>query len=255
MHSKTNFRHYYPLTEFIGVFVTAWAIALCCGLYNGFDANILLLFLSTLGYYALDHALDIFKFRKTGLQLYLIACLLLALLAMLSFAAVLVFYGIEKTSVAFVGRFWPTLLISGGYFLVRLSRARLLLFVRPLLIAMGVGFAIVFPAQMTDCMVASVVCFCNVCAFAYMERHKDAELGNTSLFNGVFEKYSLQILLLCAAIAGVVFRLFFAVQGGVGLSVYAVSCLLILKNETKFRLNTYRWWLDALLPVAFLPFG
>lgn len=237
------------------MFITAWAVALCCGLYNGFDANVLLLFLSTLSYYALDHALDIFKLRKTGLHIYLIACLLLALLAMLSVAAVLVYYGFEKTSVAFVGRFCPTLLISGGYLIVRLSRARLLLFVRPLLIAMAVGFAIVFPAQVPVSMLASVVCFCNVCAFAYMERNKDAELGNRSLFHGVFEKNNLQILLLCAAIAGVIFGLFFAVQAGIGLAFYAVSCLLILKNETKFSQNTYRWWLDALLPVAFLPLG
>lgn len=237
------------------MFITAWSVALCCGLYNGFDTNVLLLFLSTLGYYALDHALDIFRYRKSGLNHYLIACLLLALLSMLSFAAVLVFFGFAKTSDAFTARFWPTLLISGCYLLLRLNRASLLLFVRLLLIALGVGFAIVFPSQMKESMLATTVCFCNVWAFAYMERNKDAELGNKSLFNGVFEKNSLQILLLCAAITGVFFRLFFAIQGGFGLAFYAVSCLLILKNESKFKQNTYRWWLDALLPLAFLPLG
>jgi hypothetical protein len=162
------------------VFITAWSVALCCGLNNGFDTNVLLLFLSTLGYYALDHALDIFRFRKSGLQLYLIACLLLGLTAMLIFTGILVFHGFEKTWVAFTVRFWPTLLISGCYLLLRLSRAPLMLFVRPLLIALGVGFAIVFPSQMNEGMVAIMVCFCNVWAFAFLERKKDAELGNTN---------------------------------------------------------------------------
>ena len=237
------------------MFITAWSVALCCGFHNGFDANVLLLFLSTLGYYAVDHALDIFKFRKSGLQLYLIACLLLAFAATLIFTGILVFHGFEKTWVAFTVRFWPTLLISGCYLLLRLSRASMMLFFRPLLIALGVGFAIVFPSQMNEGMVAIMVCFCNVWAFAFLERKKDAELGNTNLFNGVFEKNSLQILLLFAAITGVFSRLFFATQGGFGLAFYTVSCLLILKNESRFRQNTYRWWLDALLPVAFLPLG
>ena len=237
------------------MFITAWSVALCCGLHNGFDANVLLLFLSTLGYYAVDHALDIFKFRKSGLQLYLIACLLLAFAATLIFTGILVFHGFEKTWVAFTVRFWPTLLISGCYLLLRLSRAPLMLFVRPLLIALGVGFAIVFPSRITESMVASMVCFCNVWVFAFLERKKDAELGNTNLFNGSFGKNSLNMVLVVTAIAGVFFRLFFATQGGFGLAIYAVSCLLILKNESKFRQNTYRWWLDALLPVAFLPLG
>ncbi len=255
LHSKTDFRHYYPLTEIVGVFITAWAVALSCGLYNGFDIQILLLFLSTLGYYSIDHALDLLKFRKSELKFYLLGSLLLALMALLIFTGTLVFCGFEKTWIAFVNRFWPTLLISGIYLLVRLSRSSVLLFVRPLMIAMGVGFAIVYPVYMAESMVAAMVCFCNVWVFGFMERNKDAELGNASVFNSLFGKNSMYILLLGAAIAGVFFRLFFAVQEGIGLAFYAVFCILILKNESKFRQNTYRWWLDAVLPVAFLPLG
>jgi hypothetical protein len=255
LHSKTEFRHFYPLTEFIGIFITAWAIALSYGLHGQFDANTILLFLSTLGYYALDHGLDLIRFQNTSLRCYLRAYMALFVLSACVFGAVVFYAGIMESLRIFMLRFWPTLLIAALYFLVRRKTTQLFLLIKCLLISLGVGFAVSFPFLHPEILIAPLVCLSNVLVFAFLERNKDAELGNANLFHVGFKKNYLVYGLVIVSAAGIIMQWVFDFKGGFGLAIYAFLSFMILINETKFRENTYRWWLDALLPVAFLPLG
>jgi len=255
LHSKTEFRHFYPLTELIGIFVTAWAVALSYGLQGQFDANALLLFLSTLAYYAMDHSLDALRFRAASLSYYLKICIMLCCLSVLAFGGVLFYFGFMESLLSFMLRFWPTLVTAVLYVLLRSTTAKGFLILKSLLIVLGVGFAISFPCMQLKTLIAPLLCWVNVLVFACMERNKDAELSNANLFDVGFTKKRLMLVLVIVFAAGMIMQWIFFVKGGLGLSVYAFLSIIILMNESKFRENTYRWWLDALLPVAFLPLG
>jgi len=255
LHSKTKFRHFYPLTEIIGIFITAWAVALCYLLQGRFDNNSLLLFLATLAYYALDHGLDARRFRTESFSHYLKICLLLCALSVLAFGVLLFYFGFMESLGNFMLRFYPTSAIGLLYILLRTKTAKGFLILKSLLIALGVGFAISFPSLHGKTLIAPLLCWVNVLVFAYMERNKDAELGNANLFNNGFKKKSLLVGLVIVAIAGTIMQWNLYLHGGFGLSIYACLSIIIMVNEAKFRQNTYRWWLDALLPLAFLPLG
>jgi hypothetical protein len=253
LHSRTNFRHFYPLTELIGIFITAWAVALSYGLQGQFDINTLLLFLATLAYYALDHGLDARRFRTESFSHYLKLCMALCALSVLAFGVLLFQFGFMESLRSFMLRFYPTLATGLLYISLRTKTAIGFLILKSLLIALGVGFAISFPSLHVKTLIAPLLCWVNVLVFAYMERNKDVELGNANLFNNGFTKKSLLVGLVIVVITGIIMQWILSVNGGYGLSIYACLSIIIMVNEAKFRQNTYRWWLDALLPVTFLP--
>ena len=255
MRLKTNFRHFYPVTELIGIFITAWAVSLIYGLLGQFGANAIMLFLATLAYYALDHGLDARRFRNDSLSHYLKVCLLLCVVSILAFGGMLFYFGFMESLLSFMLRFYPTLAIGIFYILLRNKTSKGFLLLKSLLIALGVGFAISFPSLHINTLIAPLLCWVNVLVFACMERNKDAELGNANLFNAGCTKKSLLVGLVIVVAIGLIIQRIFSEQGGLGLSIYVFLSIIILVNEAKFKQNTYRWWLDALLPVAFLPFG
>jgi hypothetical protein len=88
-----------------------------------------------------------------------------------------------------------------------------------------------------------------------MERHKDEMFGNRNIFQLRLKKNGLISFLIFLILLGIISDLFLDIKQGFGLTFYSFFSLMVVLSERKFRQNTYRWWLDALLPVAFLPFG
>jgi len=180
---------------------------------------------------------------------------MLCCLSVLAFGGVLFYFGFMESLLSFMLRFWPTLVTAVLYVLLRSTTAKGFLILKSLLIVLGVGFAISFPCMQLKTLIAPLLCWVNVLVFACMERNKDAELSNANLFDVGFTKKRLMLVLVIVFAAGMIMQWIFFVKGGLGLSVYTFLSIIILMNESKFRENTYRWWLDALLPVAFLPLG
>lgn len=240
----------------MGVFITAWAVALCFVLVNEPDLNAVLLFFSTLGFYSLDHLLDLRKINSVDLKSYMIWYSGLIVISISGFLGLTIYLGAEQSMHGFLMRFWPTGLIGLLYLNLRFFKQDLIFAtLKLLMVAFAAGFAIAFPAGDKALIVAPLVCLSNVLAFSYLERKKDYALGNVNIFrtssNGIWLIYFIFML----SGAGILMELFFDVKYGFGAAIYSMIALVMMRNESKFRQNTYRWWLDALLPIAFLPFG
>ncbi len=239
----------------MGVFITSWSVALSFWLSQGFELNMFLLALATMGYYSLDHWLDLKAITGAGLERFRLANGLLLLTATLFALILAASNGFVATVLSFAERFWLSGLIGAIYFLLRWVRSPLKVLLKPLLIALAAGAAIAKPALGLDWLQAALVCFCNVLVFAYLERNKDLELGNPNLFNSGFEKRWLTGFIVLAILFGIASDFLLEHRHGYGLTLYAFLSLMILLSEQKLKESTYRWWLDACLPLAFLPIG
>ncbi len=245
-----------PKTELVGVFITAWAVFICYAMAQQPDLNGVLLFLSTLGYYGIDHFFDLRRMKQAKFAFYTKAYSAVIVFAAASFMCLSLFYGFTSTALDFMHRFWPTISLGGIYWALHfLGNTRFTALLKWFLIAVSVGLAMDFPASFQESMLTVLVCLSNVMAFSYLERHKDKMLDNVNLFNTMFKREGLLILLLLVVFVGIMMALFYNISRGWGVAGYGLMVLLISVWETKFRQNTYRWWLDALLPLAFLPFG
>lgn len=256
MLSKTNLLFFYPKTELVGVFVTAWAVSLCYVLAQQPDLNGGLLFFATLGYYSIDHFFDLRRIKQENLTVFTGWYMALIVFSAVAFAGLMVLHGFSSSFNGFMLKFWPTALIGAIYFALRFfGNGWFTALLKWPLISLSVGFAINISATDLEMEITLLVCLCNVMAFSYLERKKDAGLGNVNLFNAGLNKGVLISFLLLVFGAGIILALFYHVPIGWGATVYGMLVLMICIFETKFRQNTYRWWLDALLPLAFLPFG
>gem|GEM_PF-2521710 len=253
---KINYLFFYPKTELVGVFITAWAVSICYALVQQPDLNCGLLFFATLGYYSIDHFFDLRRIKQANLTVFTGWYLALIVISALAFAGLMVLHGFASSFNGFMHKFWPTTLIGAIYFALRFwGNGRFTAIMKWFLISLSVGFAINFPAADLETAMPVLVCLCNVMAFSFLERKKDEGLGNVNLFNAGLKKGVIISFLLMVSGAGIIMAWFYNVPRGWGAAVYGVLVLLICSLETKFRQNTYRWWLDALLPMAFLPFG
>jgi hypothetical protein len=240
----------------VGVFITAWAMALCFMLVNEPNWNALFLLLSTLGYYSLDHLLDLRKINSVALKSYTIWYFVLIVLSISVYLGLTIYLGFSQSIYGFLMRFWPTVLIGLLYLSLRFLKQGLFsAALKLLMIAFAAGFAIVFPAEAKHLLIAPLVCLSNVLVFSYLERKKDFALGNNGLFQVSSTETWLTYFLIVLAGTAVLMKIIFDVKYGFGAGIYSILALFMMQNESKFRQNTYRWWLDALLPVAFLPFG
>lgn len=245
-----------PKTELVGVFITAWAVFICYAMAQQPDLNGVLLFLSTLGYYSIDHFFDLRRMKQANFAFYTKAYFAMIVFAVASFMCLSLFYGFTGTALDFMHRFWPTISLGGIYWALHfLGNNRFTALLKWFLIAVSVGLAMDFPASFQESMLTVLVCLSNVMAFSYLERHKDKMLDNVNLFNTMFKREGLLILLLLVFFVGIMMALLYNMPRGWGVAGYGLMVLLISVWETKFMQNTYRWWLDALLPLAFLPFG
>lgn len=254
--SKINHWFFSPRTELVGVFITAWAVTLSFTLVNEPNWNAVLLFLSTLGYYSLDHLLDLRKINSAALKSYRIWYGGVIVLSILGFFGLTIYLGFKQSMHGFLMRFWPTGLISLLYLILLFYKQdKIFVTLKLLMVGFAAGFAIAFPAGHEALIVASLVCLNNILAFSYLERKKDYALGNVSIFRTSSKGIWLIYFSFMVAGAGILMELFFDVKYGFGAGIYSMLALVVMWNESKFRQNTYRWWLDALLPIAFLPFG
>lgn len=245
-----------PKTELVGIFITAWAVFICYAMAQQPDLNGVLLFLSTLVYYSTDHFFDLRRMKRAQFTFYTRAYSAVIVFAAAFFMGLLLFYGFADTALGFMHRFWPTISLGGIYWACHfLGNTRFTGLLKWFLIAVSVGLAMDFPASFQESMLTVLVCLSNVMAFSYLERHKDKMLDNVNLFNSMFKREGLFLMLLPVVVSGIVMALFYNIPRGWGVTGYGLMMLLISAWETKFRQNTYRWWLDSLLPLAFLPFG
>lgn len=210
---------------------------------------------ATMGYYSLDHWLDLKGISGKGLERYRLANGLLLFSATLFALILAASNGFVASVLSFAERFWLSGLIGVIYFLLRWVKIPLTVWLKPLLIALAAGAAIANPDLGLDLLHAALVCFCNVLVFACLERHKDLELGNPNLFNIGLEKRWLTGFIVLAILIGIVSDFLLKNSHGYGLTLYAFLSLMILLSEQKLKESTYRWWLDACLPLAFLPIG
>ena len=255
LHSKINFRHYYPLTEVVGVFITAWSIGLCYVLCQGLDIYAYLLVCACVVYYGFDHWQDLQKLSDGYYLKYRRINLLTLVFASLIGLFIMVQSGFMQTLQAFYERFWPTVWISVAYVFLRRLHYAWVDYLKILLVALAVGLAVEVPSMGLKTVHAVLICVCNLMVFAYLERHKDELFGNRNVFQLGLKKRGLISFLIFLILLGIISDLFLDIQQGFGLTFYSFFSLMVVLSERKFRQNTYRWWLDALLPVAFLPIG
>lgn len=240
----------------MGVFITAWAVTLSFTLVNEPNWNAVLLFLSTLGYYSLDHLLDLRKINSAALKSYRIWYGGVIVLSILGFFGLTIYLGFEQSMHGFLMRFWPTGLIGLLYMSLLFFKQNLIFAtLKLLMVAFAAGIAIAFAKEDKALITAPLVCLSNILTFSYLERKKDCVLGNVNIFRTSSNGIWLIYFLIMVAGAGILMALFFDVKYGFGAGIYSMLALVVMWNESKFRQNTYRWWLDALLPIAFLPFG